>query len=250
MYMGMDGIYAVDLDIPDLKEGLQKRLEAFAAEQFPRMPVTSAVEYGDPAKMIVDYAEEHCFDIIMMPTHGYGSFRRLLLGSITAKVLHDTPVPVWTDAHAPEPSHRAHPKPRHIVCGIDLKADSGRVLDFALKTAAASGATVEVVHGVPEDFPARESGSRQDALEHYNQIQDLLQEAAKQEHVDLRKVHETEVHTVLAGGDIAKLVREVALRKRADLVVIGRGRIQEALGGLRAHAYSIVRESPCPVISV
>ncbi len=240
MYMGMDGIYATDCDIPGLKENLQSRLETFAAEQFPRMAVTSVVEYGDPAKTIADYAGEHGFGVIMMPTHGYGSFRRLLLGSITAKVLHDTQVPVWTDAHAPEPSHRAHPQPRRIVCGIDLKADSARILDFALQTAAATGAAVEVVHCVPEQH------SKAEAVEQYNQIQEMLCEAADKQQVEA----EADVNTVLAGGDIAKLLREVALRKRADLVVIGRGRIQEALGGLHSHVYSIVRESPCPVISI
>ena len=36
----------------------------------------------------------------------------------------------------------------------------------------------------------------------------------------------------------------------ADLVVIGRGIMQHVLGSLRTHVYSIIREAPCPVISV
>jgi hypothetical protein len=38
-------------------------------------------------------------DLIMMPTYGMGSFRRHLIGSVTAKVLHDVACPVWTAAH-------------------------------------------------------------------------------------------------------------------------------------------------------
>jgi nucleotide-binding universal stress UspA family protein len=46
------------------------------------------------------------------------------------------------------------------------------------------------------------------------------------------------------------MVRNVAMRKRADLVVIGRGCIQNGRGRLRANAYAIIREAPCPVLSV
>jgi len=50
--------------------------------------------------------------------------------------------------------------------------------------------------------------------------------------------------------DPAARLRDLALRKRADLIVIGRGAIQGPLDRFGAHAYEIVRESPCPVISV
>lgn len=36
----------------------------------------------------------------------------------------------------------------------------------------------------------------------------------------------------------------------ADLVVIGRGSSSGVLGRLRTNAYSIIRQSPCPVVSV
>jgi nucleotide-binding universal stress UspA family protein len=37
---------------------------------------------------------------------------------------------------------------------------------------------------------------------------------------------------------------------RADLVVIGRGSTHHAHGHLPTHAYAIVRESSCPVVTV
>jgi nucleotide-binding universal stress UspA family protein len=39
-------------------------------------------------------------------------------------------------------------------------------------------------------------------------------------------------------------------RLEADLVVIGRGASSGMLGRLRTNAYSIIRQSPCPVVSV
>jgi hypothetical protein len=37
---------------------------------------------------------------------------------------------------------------------------------------------------------------------------------------------------------------------QADVVIIGRGHVKEPLGRLRTNSYAIIRESPCPVISV
>jgi nucleotide-binding universal stress UspA family protein len=54
----------------------------------------------------------------------------------------------------------------------------------------------------------------------------------------------------VAVGDVAGSVREEARRHATDLVVIGRGLLQETLGRLRTHAYGIIRQAPCPVISV
>ncbi|MGA8595805.1 MAG: universal stress protein [Bryobacteraceae bacterium] len=45
---------------------------------------------GDPAAAIVKCAQAEQVDLIMMPTHGYGPYRKFLLGSVTAKVLHDS----------------------------------------------------------------------------------------------------------------------------------------------------------------
>ena len=68
--------------------------------------------------------------------------------------------------------------------------------------------------------------------------------------VKIQEAAGTDVEMILAGGNIATLVRNVALRKRADLVVIGRGCLHDGLGRLRSNAYAIIRESPCPVLSV
>ncbi len=51
-------------------------------------------------------------------------------------------------------------------------------------------------------------------------------------------------------GTPSKAVHSVALEQGAHLVVIGRGVLKQTLGRLRTHAYSIIRDSPCPVISV
>ena len=55
-----------------------------------------------------------------MPTHGYGPFRRFILGSNTAKVLHDADCP-GLDRSAPGESRRLCAAPLgHILCAVDL----------------------------------------------------------------------------------------------------------------------------------
>ena len=56
------------------------------------------------------------------------------------------------------------------------------------------------------------------------------------------------VEAVVESGDVSKAVRTAAGRLSADLVVIGRGAADNAR--LRTHVYGIIRESPCPVVSV
>ncbi len=181
-------------------------------------------------------------DLIAMPPHGYGPFRRALLGSVTAKVLHDAKIPVWTDAHAPEPSHRAHPKPRHILAALDLKPETRHTLEVALQLGRDAGATVEIVHAAPEgEIAPLHSNAR---------IQQALAEAAREQLVTVQQQAGSEVDLVVDGGSVATLVRSVALHKRSDLIVIGRGCIQGGMSRLRANAYAIIREAPCPVWSV
>jgi nucleotide-binding universal stress UspA family protein len=54
----------------------------------------------------------------------------------------------------------------------------------------------------------------------------------------------------VAPGEPAKTVPEIARHWGADLVVIGRRAEIGLLGRLEMTAYSIIRQSPCPVVSV
>jgi nucleotide-binding universal stress UspA family protein len=54
------------------------------------------VEQGDPARTIVELAENGGYDLIAMGTHGRSGFAHLLLGSVTEKVVRRSPRPVLT----------------------------------------------------------------------------------------------------------------------------------------------------------
>jgi nucleotide-binding universal stress UspA family protein len=243
LYAGMNTIYPEVYDFESISADLSLELRKFTDSELPKVQVRCVVEPGDPAIVITEYAEENGISLIAMPTHGYGAFRRALLGSVTAKVLHDAKIPVWTAAHAPEASHRAHPQPRHILCAVNLRPESRQALEFAIALAGDANATVELVHvaaeGEVEAFPTE------------SRLEEILVEAAGGKPVRIREESiAPEVESAVNGGSVADMVRTEAVQKRADLVVIGRGSIQTGIGRLWNNAYAIVRESPCPVISV
>ena len=81
-------------DFEGLASDLRAEVQKFTDSELPKVQVRCVVETGDPAAVIIEYAENEKVNLIAMPTHGYGTFRRFLLGSVTAKVLHDANVPV------------------------------------------------------------------------------------------------------------------------------------------------------------
>jgi nucleotide-binding universal stress UspA family protein len=72
----------------------------------------------------------------------------------------------------------------------------------------------------------------------------------RQQVAELQRAAGTEWPVSVKPGSVSEVVREAALEHAADLVVGGRGRLPEWLGGLRTHAYAVIRDSPCPVLSV
>jgi nucleotide-binding universal stress UspA family protein len=102
--------------------------------------VRRVVLEGDPSGSIVDFAHnEHC-DLIVMPTHGYGPFRRFILGSNTAKVLHDADCPVWTGVHLEDAPAALSIPIRTSLCAVDLGPQSCKALAWAASLAREFGA--------------------------------------------------------------------------------------------------------------
>lgn len=53
-----------------------------------------SVVFGSPGEEIADYAEQHGADMIVMPSHGRSGLKRLLLGSVTERVVRSAHCPV------------------------------------------------------------------------------------------------------------------------------------------------------------
>jgi nucleotide-binding universal stress UspA family protein len=221
---------------------VRKELDEFAAAEFAGVETETVLVEGDPARSIVDHAHRQQVDLIIIPTHGYGPFRRFILGSVTAKVLHDADCPVWTGVHLEHTPAVASIPFHSILCAVDLGPQSSRVLAWAAQMARAFGAQLSIVHAVPcataqahpSDTAWRESVLRQ----------------AREEIDRLPADHPPGTEVLVEGGDPPAVVRALAEKRHADLLVIGRGSAAGVFGRLRTNAYAIIRESPCPVVSV
>lgn len=73
----------------------QHQLSATMAE-FETDDVIGQVLVGNAAKKIVEYANDHEIDLIVMGTHGRGALAHLLMGSVAERVLRTAPCPVLT----------------------------------------------------------------------------------------------------------------------------------------------------------
>lgn len=73
-------------------EALVERLVELA--EAADVPVTAAVEVGRPAHHVLEYADEHDVDLIVMGTLGRGGLPRRLLGSVTQYVVTHASIPV------------------------------------------------------------------------------------------------------------------------------------------------------------
>lgn len=88
---GVYDIAPLDLEAPS------KELLAHFEEKLKTEGINAAVtltKTGEPSEVIVEIAESGDFHLIMMCTHGMGTAKRLLIGSVTNKVVHHSSVPV------------------------------------------------------------------------------------------------------------------------------------------------------------
>jgi nucleotide-binding universal stress UspA family protein len=220
----------------------RRQLDEFLAHELVGMKVCRMVLEGDPAAKIVEYAHSQQVSLIVMPTHGYGPFRRFLLGSVTAKVLHDADCPVLTSVHLEHAWGLEAAKPTKIVCAVDLGPQSSKALCWANRLAQEFHAELVLVHAAPlgeshfdERFdPEWRTTVEQRMRERLSEIAAGLETAT----------------VVIEAGAPADVVAAASGRLNAQMAVIGRSETNGMFGRLRTNAYAIIRQSPCPVVSV
>ena len=198
---------------------------------------------GEPASTIVNVARKGGVDLIMMPTSGHGVFARALLGSVTARVLHDAPCPVWTSAHQKtRPASQNHGT-KTILCAVDLSSRSSLVLQTAVQAAQLWQAQVRLTHvmelsgsSTKADWTRERRDEISSAVE--GQLGRLAEGAGGVPLVE-----------VLDGSPIREVL-DAAKRCHAELLVVGRTQVVEDEADPNSTAYGIIAGSDTPVLSI
>ena len=216
-----------------------RRLEEFACTHFSGIDHTGRTEIGDPAAVIEWVAKCEKTDLIMMPTRGPGRFRRLLLGSVTSKIVHDISCPVWTSVHKPEPVSALSLGYRSILCAVRMNFEDDIVLDVASFLVQICAARICLLYA--------QSASDERNPEYISQS---VRQAFWRVCVARRKQITPGVSVRILRTDLSAGIRHIALELGADLIIVGRGREAGSFSPALSPLHTIIRESPCPVLSV
>ena len=226
----------------EVRQRAEKRLREYAAQTFPDQHVDCLAQDGEPGDVIHKVVQHQGTDLVMIPTHGRGPVRRLLLGSVTAKVLHDISAAVWTDN-----GHRKLTSPqdvayKSILCAVDFSEEAEAVVRAAASLADSYTARLSLVHVVEIPPPAMEVD--------FTPYRQQLIDAANDRFRELKSKLGMDAPHSAIDGMTAGSVCDEAVRRRADLIVVGRGRDQGTFSSMWSQLYTIVRDAPCPVISI
>jgi nucleotide-binding universal stress UspA family protein len=212
--------------------------------------IAAKVLDGPVVSRIVQEASQLPADLVVMGTHGATGFERLVLGSVTEKVLRKAPCPVLTVP--PAAPGALEPVPfKTILCAVDFSPPSLAGLKFAFSLAEESGGRLialyvidwSIGHPLPDDRELDRA-----ALGRH------LEEEAQRElsaALTVGAPDAFEVRQVIATGKPHEEILRVAGEQHADVIVMGvhgRGAISLAFFGSTAN--QVVRAAACPVLTV
>lgn len=187
--------------------------------------VELVIEEGSPSPAILKIAAERGAGLIVMGTHGRTGINRWMLGSVTERVVRESPVPVLTVREAP----LAQPGP--VLAAVNDTDLSRQVLSQASRLAAQYGQGLTVVH-------VREPNGEAP-------ISDLckwIPEGARSG---------CALHEVVRHGDAAEQIIKAASAANAGLLVIGAPKRSFFQGSVLSRtALRVIRQAPCPVLSI
>ena len=217
-----------------LASNASSKLNDFVQEVDRRFLAQLKVESGNPAQLVLDLSVRSGADLIVMGTHGHGGYDRLLVGSVTNKVLHKTTIPVLVVCR---PTHhfikegREHPvEIRRILCAVDFEPENQQVVKTALMIARRYHSELRFFHVTDES---------EDVLRKMHQV--IETEESSNITVDF---------SCRTGIPATQIIREIE-DDGIDLLVMGhhtRQLSEELLLG--SVAKKVIATAQCPVLVV
>jgi len=222
-------------DLMELRHELRKKHSYIEGEDYHLFLLE-----GEVAESILDFARQKEIDVIVVGTHGRGGLGRALMGSVAEQVFRQSPAPVLT--LGPHLQRIAHAGAfRNILVPVDFSPASERAAHYAIAMAREHGSALTMLH-VIERWPTQAQAERTRVTQALREkVEDLIAD----EVTGLRCNVRIEV------GRVVETVLYTANGIEADLVVLGVRPRTVLLNRLMwPHAYEIVREAACPVLTV
>lgn len=242
-----DTVTRVSGTLVDALEREGEAVVAAAAERAAERGVSTVTDVvrGAVAGAITDYAVENDVDLVAMPTHGRTGLERLLLGSVTERVLRTAPVPVL--ALRPDEDAGRYPS-RNVLVPTDGSDCAAAALDHGIAIAAETGATLHVLSVVDVASLGADVHSQVqvDSLEaDARAVVESATAAAEAAGV------ESVAGSVEAGSSIHRAILSYADENDVDLVAMGthgRSGLDRILLG--SVTEKTLRTAPAPVLAV
>ena len=230
-----------------LRETAEEQLRHFAKNHtHNRIQPEFVVHEGTVPDSILPFAQAQKADLIVMGTHGLRGSDRLMLGSVTDRVMRRAPCPVLAVRKPPHDSmtagkegHYVHHLSR-ILCCADFSKNSERALDYAISATAEYDAELTLLH-VLEKVPSL-GGTEEAIAAATEQLNKLIPPG-------VRKT--CKIKTVVRIGTPYREIIQLALEAQTDIVTMGvRGRGALDLAVFGSTTYRVMQLGPCPVLAV
>ncbi|MBX0324681.1 universal stress protein [Halomicroarcula sp. F13] len=240
-----DSVTDVRGEIVDVLEQAGERVVEATVDRVTDRGVDAEGEVlqGDPSLTIADYAGEYGMDLVVMPTHGRRGLERVLLGSVTERVLNAAPVPVLVVNPDGEAAYR-YPCQRVLV-PTDGSQGAERALAEGVDVAAATGATLHVLHVVETGALGPDARSVVKDSELDEQAHAIVDAAVETAEAELDSVTGSVVY-----GTPHRRIRKYVENEGIDLLVLGtQGRTNFSWYALGGVSSKLVRSSPVPLLT-
>ena len=203
-----------------------------------------------PSSKILEYAEENGIDLITLGTHGRTAVSHFLLGSVAERVVRSAPCPVLTigPEHGPESKSMVY---KRILVPVDFSEPCKNALRYAFTLGRLYEATIDLLHVVEGWIhPAFYTTWDKSILDFMPDIQSKTMKAMDEFITDLDPSR-LSIETHVDEGKPHSVIVDFAEERKTNLIVIatrGLGAIDHILLGSTAE--KVVRQAPCPVLSV
>jgi nucleotide-binding universal stress UspA family protein len=234
------------------REQLMQDLRAFVeSERAVGVAIEMRVSEGTIWREIVAEAKP-AGDLIVLGTHGRSGFERLLLGSVTEKILRTSPCPVLTvPRSAPDAVPIAPGLFKRILCATDFSTTSDVALTWATSLAQEADAELLVLHVLEASTVTELESFPRSALAAYRREYEEWSLARLREAVPESVKTNCTVKELMSVGRVDREILRVAGEHEAELIVMGvsghRGVGDRIFGSTTQH---VVRAAACPVLTV